>query len=347
MAIRKGFKPQGGYSKAVLEKLTPEDRAKFDDEGMYLNGAAPDELPDYLKEEYGEVEAPKEEMIPLSQIDALIQQRLDAAMANLPKATPKTDSGTTKTTNVDDIPECRGLEFKDRIYVLMDGSKPVTWEIRNRHKKGNPLQYFNDETKSQHALRYSSNQVSLFVDKQVGDVIVTHIIGKGGMLNVPKENVNLQKLLHIHPDRNKVWRELDPTAEARKEAQSQDLKIDAHILSREISYANLEAIARLMCVGFNDDWTSDIVKKEMYNEIEKNPQKFINLANDDKLVIKGVIRTAVHRGIITFKNYRFLNEKGELILEVDRNKDEYDEFANWADTHEGRKTYKWIETQVL
>ena len=58
----------------------------------------------------------------------------------------------------------------------------------------------------QRELRYATNQNSPFVDEQKGEATIGHIIFEDGVLTVPKEKQNLQKLLSLyHPRKNAVY----------------------------------------------------------------------------------------------------------------------------------------------
>ena len=82
-------------------------------------------------------------------------------------------------------------EIKDRTYVLTSDGTPVNYLLNPKHSRNKPLQYF-DGTR-QRALRYATNQSSVFVDEQQGDVIIGRITFTDGKLVVPKENILLQQ----------------------------------------------------------------------------------------------------------------------------------------------------------
>ena len=89
---------------------------------------------------------------------------------------------------------------KDKTYVLMSRNQPMQYFLRNRHKKGSPLQYYDEDEKSLRSLCYGTNQLSVFEDEQTGDVILGSIIFQNGKLEVPRTNPQLQRFLEITPD---------------------------------------------------------------------------------------------------------------------------------------------------
>ena len=60
--------------------------------------------------------------------------------------------------------------------------------------------WFDEEKGYQREIRYATNQRSCFVDEQEGPATLGRIVFRNGVLNVPKEDVVLKKLLsHYHP----------------------------------------------------------------------------------------------------------------------------------------------------
>ena len=86
-------------------------------------------------------------------------------------------------------------EIKDRRYYLQDNKSPLTFTIPSKHTSKHSLLYFDEKKGSQRELRYATNQDSPFVDEQKGEATLGHIVFKEGVLMVPKEKQNLQKLL--------------------------------------------------------------------------------------------------------------------------------------------------------
>ena len=89
-------------------------------------------------------------------------------------------------------------EMKDRHYLLK-GMKPLTYILRSRSNKRQPLLYFDEEKGHNRELRYATNQKSPFVDQQDGQAMLGHIVFENGVLHVPKNEQSLQKLLFFIP----------------------------------------------------------------------------------------------------------------------------------------------------
>jgi hypothetical protein len=289
-----------------------------------------------------------EPMVPLSQVSEIVRQQVEQAMKNAERVpvieTPKPQVQYVehRKEDLDVIPGLEDFEYKDRTYVLMSEKKPVSYSIRNRHKAKSPLQWTNPVTKTVHSLRFASNQPSFLADKQTGDVIIEHIIMKDGMLRVPKENVTLQKMLAIHPDNNKIWREFDPSVESKKVVEEEDILFEAQKLAREVDTIQLEAAARVLIPTYSEDWDLFTIKREVFAEAKRNPRKFIKIVSDPSLKIKGVIKTALLRGFISYSNYKFYDSEDNMIIEVSRNQDEITALSEYLSTNKGKDMYDYL-----
>lgn len=243
----------------------------------------------------------------------------------------------------DDIPEFKNWEFKDREYRLCGNKKPVSRQIATSHSVRRPLQYLHKEKKQVFGLRYSTTQPSLFVENQstgLGDVRQEEIHLEFGTLRVPAQMVTLQKFLAITPD-NKInggaiFYEFDADAESQKNINAKKHKKEAYSLIDNAGKLTNRAIVSLETVGYIDAWTDKQVEEATYNFVEKDPKKYIELVNDSSITIKGIVKTAIAKGKLVWKNYRFYDDNSRLILEVAQNANEIDEMAKYLQTGEGR-----------
>ena len=300
----------------------------------------------------------KEQSIPLSQVEDMVEKLLEKKIANLQQESQKeqisepvqTKRKSVKEENFDFIPELSDFEFKDRMYVLLDNLKPLSRGIRNRSKPNSSLIYLNPETKEQHSLRYSVNQVSFFEDKQKGDVKVTSILFVDGGFRASKNDVGLQKFLAIHPDNKanggSIFEEYDSNKEAREENEKEDKLFEAQTLVRSISDLKKDAVARAMCSDYKEEWSTEELKRSLYNVVVRQPEKFLKLANDTTLEIKGVAMTAKFRGIISYSNYKFYNESGDVIVLVSPNQDEWDAMAEYLLSGKGMTYYEYLKNAI-
>ena len=306
-----------------------------------------------------EEEQTKEPMIPLSEVQRLIDEKLSTFKSELPKVQePKVVEQNTArelqnfdlgVANYDGIPELDNWEEKDRVYVLIQGKKAASYGIRNRHKPNSPLTYVHPITRATHALRYATNQPSFFVDKQskeAGSVTLGVIVVRGQNLFVPKSNIKLQQFLHIHPDKNIVFKELNPEEDAKKELEMSDLRFEAERLVRQLEPASQKTIAQLVCANYAEDWGSIKTKDELIKAIPKNAKWIKTLAEDDRLPLKGLAKEACIKGFIKYEDYKFIDENEKVILEVNRAENEWDAIARYFLSSKGRTTKEYLEEKV-
>ena len=306
-------------------------------------------------EEQGQTKEPTI-TITVSELEALLDKKLNEKIKDIqPESEVKKPKDKyaifedKSSVNIDDIPELENFEVRDRYYSIMDDSIPSSYYIANRHTKNQKLQYYNKKTNTTSALRYSTNQKSILVEnqsKEEGSVILGYIVMENGMLFVPKENPTLQKFLAIHPHLNLKFREINHAEEAKKELADIDLGFKAQKLVRDLDFAGIDAIARLVCLEYNENWDSATVKKEVFSKIASDPQKFINYAEDKTLALKGIAKTANSRGYISYNNYRFKDEKGVVFLEVSRNENEWEAIADYLISNEGNQLREYLEDKI-
>jgi len=304
-----------------------------------------------------------EETIPVSQVADLVKKMVEE---QLQKSQPvqkekQTESATTtiiKNELFDDLPELRNFKPKERIYVLCDGSKPISRGLPTRHKDASPLQYINKETNEVYALFYSLTQTSFFKERHKGDSKVQHVFFKDGMLKTYETDIKLQKFLAIHPGNEamggSLFREYNPSKEAEVKIDDFELETKARNLAIDLPYLKQDAIARLLCENYKETWEPAEVKTALYQQAIKSPREFVRLANDRSIEVKGIAKIAEDRGLISYKNNRFLNEAGEVLCEVGRNENKWDVIADFFMSTEsevtgginGRVTFEFLKNSI-
>lgn len=240
-------------------------------------------------------------------------------------------------------------EVKDRIYILNKSRTPVNYILRSRHHLNKPLQYF-DGTITR-SLRYASNQISVFEDEQYGDVTLPAIIFRDGKLIVPKEQVLLQQFLSIyHPDLNKEYEEFDPNKLAEAEIASEEEKLDAQNLVREMDIEDLEAIARVALDGSISDMTSKELRRDMLVYARKNPKEVMDLAQDENIKLRNLAVRAVEMGVIFIKDDNrtvcWNNKTKDKIVTVPYGENVYSALAAYFKTDDGLDVLQGITNKL-
>ena len=289
-----------------------------------------------------------EPSIPISQVQGMLERMFAEQMSKMAPSEPQAAKifyeKNKNDIDIDDLPEFKNWIVKDREYELAEG-KPISCSITSKHSKEIPLQYYNKDTNTVHTLRYSTNQPSFFIEKQSkeeGSVLISEIIFHYGRLRVPAENIVLQKFLAIHPHKNITFKEYDATEKSAKIVNAKKLKIEAGALVFKVGETMNRAIASLVCPSYVESWKSEILEEEILAYAEREPSKYIAFTEDSTVKMKGVIKSALAKGDLIYQNYRFLNSKREVILEVAKNQDELEEMVKHFESGVGRTTYEFL-----
>jgi hypothetical protein len=242
-----------------------------------------------------------------------------------------------------------GWEVKDRVYILSGNRTPVNFILRSRHSLNKPLQYFDGQiTRS---LRFASNQTSVFEDEQFGDVTLPAIIFKDGKLIVPREQVLLQQFLSLfHPDRGKVYEEFDPNAKAELEIASEEEKLDAQNLVREMDIEDLEAIARVALGSGVSNMSSKEMKRDMLIYARNNPKEVTDLAQDENIKLRNLAVRAVEMGVLFIKDDNrtvcWNNKTKDKIVTVPYGENVYSALAGFFKTDDGLDILQGITNKM-
>ena len=241
-------------------------------------------------------------------------------------------------------------EIKDRNYYLKGNKSPLTFTIPSRHTMKHSLLYFDEEQGSQRELRYATNQASPFVDEQKGQATMGHITFKNGTLHVPKEQQNLQKILSLyHPLRKSVYSEFNAVEEAKDDLEILDLQIDALNAARSMDVDQAEAILRVELGSKVSSMSSKELRRDLLLFAKSNPDLFINLANDENVILRNFGIRASEAGIIKLSQDQRTftwGSNGRKLMNVPFDENPYSAFAAFLKTDEGVEIYKSIDKKL-
>lgn len=243
----------------------------------------------------------------------------------------------------------KNWEIKDRTYILANGKSPISWTIQTKHTARKPLLWFDEETGVNREIRYATNQRSLFVDEQDGTATLAHAVFLDGVMYVPKEDQNLQKLLSLyHPQRNELWTEIDEVQEAKDEIDILELELEALNLVHEIDIEHLEAIMRTELGSSVAKLSSKELKRDAYKFAKSNPNLFLELAEDEDIKLRNLANRAVEVGILqlTDDNTVFKFANGKKVLTVPFEQHPYAALAQYFKTDEGVDLMKSITKKL-
>jgi len=238
-------------------------------------------------------------------------------------------------------------ELKDRRYYLSHNKSPLTMTLASKHSELHPMMYFDEKLGYERELRYATNQLSTFVDEQKGPVTLAHIVFIQGVLMVPKNKQNLQKLLSLyHPQRGLTYKEQDEVANAVNQLDDIQLEIEALNLANTLELEHAEAILRTELGSAVSTMSSKELKRDLMLLAKSNPALFISLAQDENVELRSFGIRAAEAGIIALssdqKTFKWVIN-GRKLMEVPFDEHPYSALASWFKTDEGMLVYKSIE----
>jgi len=235
-------------------------------------------------------------------------------------------------------------EVKDRVYNLKS-MRPLSFMLRSSN-----IYWFDEEKGYERELKYCQNQKTPFVDEMKGDQRLEHIIFRNGSLFVEKEKTVLQKLLSLyHPHKDSVYTEYKPIEEAANEIENLELEADAIIAAREIDIDMAEAIMRVERGSEVDKMSSKELKRDLLLFARNNPALFLDLLEDDNVVLRNFGIKATEMGILKLSNDQrtfMWGSNDRKLLNVPFDEHPYSALAAWFKTDEGMEIYANIEKQL-
>tara|TARA_R100001440_G_scaffold71611_1_gene94725 strand:+ start:389 stop:1219 length:831 start_codon:yes stop_codon:yes gene_type:complete len=233
-------------------------------------------------------------------------------------------------------------EIKDRVYYLKGKKKPLSHSVRSAN-----LFWFDEEKGYEREIKYCQNQRTVFVDEMKGDQRLEHIIFRSGSLFVPKEKVILQKFLSMyHPHNGKIFYEHKPVEIAENQIEILEMEADAILMARQIDIDLAEAIMRVEKGSQVSNMSSKELKRDLLLFARNNPSLFLELANDENVVLRNFGIRAVEEGILRLSNdqrYFTWASTNRKIMTVPFDEHPYTALAHWFKTDEGMEIYTNIE----
>ena len=236
-------------------------------------------------------------------------------------------------------------EIKDRLYVLKGNKKPLSRSIKSSN-----IFYFDKDKGYEREIKYCQNQTTPFVDEMKGDQRLEHIIFRSGNLFVEKEKVTLQKLLSLyHPHKEIIYEEYKPAKLAEEEIDILEQQVEALIAARNTDIDTAEAIMRVEVGSKVSDLSSKELRRDLLVFARNNPKLFLELADDENVMLRNFGIKAVELNIIKLSNDQrnFLwGSNDRKIMTVPFDEHPYTALAAWFKTDEGMEIYSNIEKRL-
>jgi len=242
------------------------------------------------------------------------------------------------------LPKKNNWEMKDRRYILKDGA------TLSHTLKSSNIYYFDEDKGYERELKYTTNQKTPFVDEFKGDARLAHITFREGVLYVPKNKQTLQKLLSLyHPGLNKKYVEHKPVAIASNQVENIELEIEALNAAQSMDIDMAEAIMRVEIGSRVTKMSSKELKRDLLLYAKKNPKLFLELVNDENVVLRNFGIRATEMGIIKLSNDQRTFSWGSndrKLCTVPFDEHPYSALAAWFKTDEGMEIYSNIEKRL-
>ena len=242
--------------------------------------------------------------------------------------------------------------FKDRLYELTSGRQPLAFTLPTVHSARTPLLYFDEKVGYNRELRYATNQRTPFVDEQEGTATLGRIVFRDGILRVPKENVVLQKLLSLYHPYTLQGRimEYKPEQIAESETDWIELELEAMTTAKAMDIDEAEAILRAQ---YGSQQVSNASSKELKRDLlilaRNSPGLFLDLANDDNVMLRNIGIKATETGILALsqdqRSFTYASN-GRKLLTVPFNEHPYSALAAYFKTDEGMEVLRAVEKQL-
>ena len=232
------------------------------------------------------------------------------------------------------------FELKDRMYYLKGKKKPLSLSIRSSN-----LFWFDEEAGFERELKYCQNQKTCFVDEMKGQQRLEHIVFRSGTLFVPREKVTLQKFLSIHPHNGSVFYEHEPKKIAETQLDYLVMEVKALTEARNIDIGIAEAIMRVEVGSEVSNLSSKELRRDLLLFARSNPNLFLELANDDNVILRNFGIKAVEAGIIqlTSDQRHFMwTSNNRKVMTIPFDEHPYSALASWFKTDEGMEVYNSI-----
>ena len=242
-------------------------------------------------------------------------------------------------------PKKEKWEIKDRMYVLRGRKKPLS-----KIMKSSNIYWFDEELGYERELKYCENQRTCFVDEMKGEQRLAHVIFRNGMLLVEKEKTVLQKFLSLyHPHRNNVFSELKPEVQAASEVDVIELEIEALNAAKNLDIDMAEAVMRVEVGSKVSEMSSKELKRDLLLYAKRNPRLFLELVNDENVVLRNFGIKATEMNIIKLsqdqRTFTWASNDRKL-MNVPFDEHPYSALAAWFKTDEGMEIYSNIEKRL-
>ena len=232
---------------------------------------------------------------------------------------------------------------KNKVYSVITGAG--IWFKLNQAN----ITIYDKEMDTIRAIRYCSNEPSIYLDEQSQNAIREHIVFKEKMLAVPSSKPNLQMYLDAHPGNKanggNTFFEVNTERNAEDELNREFLLLDAVSMVREKSIDELLPVA--MYLGINIEQKNQEIRRELLLEAKSNPKAFIEMFDNPMVKIRSAIKQAVDFQILLERvDGIFWFDTKRLILACPAGNDPIDVMTRYCLTEKGANVYDEVVNRL-
>lgn len=236
------------------------------------------------------------------------------------------------------------------VYRLTGGRTPLTCMIATKHSRSKELTWLDQEKQENRALRYATNQSSIFQDEQDSQARLGQVIFIDGALVVTERQMTLKKFLEHHPDNvlngGNVFEVMDHEAEAKAAVEEMDVEFEAQQMSRALSMKELEAVMRKINPDKVDSMYADEIKRDVRVFAKNNPALFMRIVGSTEVEHDNTIANIIEAGLIIFKKqdtevWYNLEDNKKLLFKIPWGEDSIEALTNYFhNDNKGVEKYK-------
>jgi len=152
-----------------------------------------------------------------------------------------------------------------------------------------------------------------------------------------------------HPLKDRIYQEFSAVAKAEDELDVLDLQIDALNAARSMDVDQAEAILRVELGSKVNSMSSKELRRDLLLFAKQNPALFINLANDENVMLRNFAIRASEANIIKLSQDQRTftwGSNGRKLMNVPFDENPFSAFAAYLKTDEGVEIYKSIDKKL-
>lgn len=240
-------------------------------------------------------------------------------------------------------------EAKDRIFKLKGGATPPTALMPVASKKRKIIEFFDEDDGYPKRLRYSPNQSTCIEQDQKGNVILSPLEWRNGLMGVPKENPTLQIFMLLNPDHGVKYVEHDKSRDAAAELEAMDIADTAYDKARQLQDQELLNVATMVLgEGVVEKLSIFEIKRDIRKYAKANPLEFMNIVDNPELEHNVQVKNFFKEGVLAFRNgkrevYFNLKDKKTRMLSIPGDSDPYEVVSNYLISDKGLNDLKMLD----